>query len=114
MTINDDFAALTPTELEDYRREADGWMGSAARRSDADLVHLAARLLFGERFRGQLGDFLSCDDRLAARWASGARPVPRWVLERLRDELQERRVATGAIADALAARIEDRPPEPRR
>lgn len=55
-----------------------------------DLLEQAATLVLGGKWQRPLARLLAVDDRLVRRWAAGDRPVPVWVLERLRSELEIR------------------------
>lgn len=58
----------------------------------------AAALLLGEHWQRSLARLLEVDDRLVRRWATGERPVPPWVFQRLTKHLSEQR---GKVSDTL-------------
>lgn len=62
------------------------------------LLATAASALLGERWQRPLARLLDVDDRLVRRWAAGERPIPDWVVERVRLELRAQR---DVIATAL-------------
>lgn len=47
-------------------------------------------LLLGDRWQVPLSRLLSVDERLVRRWASGERPVPKWVIGEVRRLLERR------------------------
>jgi hypothetical protein len=72
---------------------------------DRELLWLAAPALLGDSWQTPLARLLDCDDRLVRRWAAGSREVPLWVLQRLAEELDTRRVAVSAVCGALESRL---------
>lgn len=72
---------------------------------DRALLWLAAPALLGDQWQTPLARLLDVDDRLVRRWAAGSREVPLWVLQRLAEELDTRRVAVSAVCGALEARL---------
>lgn len=67
---------------------------------DPQPLATAAALLLGERWQRPLARLLDVDDRLVRRWATGERPVPAWVLDRIRGELAARREAIDRLLDS--------------
>lgn len=67
------------------------------------LLHTAAAALLGEWWQRPLAREAQVDRRLLRRWAKGERPVPVWILQRLRRGLEARRQGLAALIAALPA-----------
>jgi len=74
-----------------------------------DQLHTIGRALYGSQWQTELAkniinlDGLELDKRRVQQWACGARPVPSWILPKLKELAEKRTQEIGQINKDLLA-----------